>query len=73
MQKVGTFTVKIVTRTDKAKGFEVLPSGWVVERAFRMAGAMPQAGQGQGEIHRFHRSLDVSRSHSPVGRDLMAA
>lgn len=35
MQKVGTFTLKIVTRTDKAKGFEVLPSGWVVERACR--------------------------------------
>ncbi|GLR45978.1 hypothetical protein GCM10007880_64960 [Mesorhizobium amorphae] len=32
MQKAGTFTLKIVTRTDKAKGFEVLPSGWVVER-----------------------------------------
>jgi len=38
LQKVGTFTVEIVKRTDKAKGFEVLPRRWVVERTFAWLG-----------------------------------
>ncbi|MER8370885.1 IS5 family transposase [Mesorhizobium sp. M1378] len=37
MQKIGTFTLEIVKRTDNAKGFEALPRRWVVER-IRMAG-----------------------------------
>ncbi|RWF32749.1 MAG: hypothetical protein EOS44_15660 [Mesorhizobium sp.] len=32
MQKIGTFILEIVKRTDKAKGFEVLPRRWVVNR-----------------------------------------
>ena len=32
LQKIGTLTLEIVRRTDKAKGFEVLPRRWVVER-----------------------------------------
>ncbi len=38
MQKVGTFTLEIVTRTDKAKGFGILPRRSVVERAFAWLG-----------------------------------
>jgi transposase len=38
LQKVGRFTVEIVKRTDKAKGFEVLPRRWVVERTFAWLG-----------------------------------
>ncbi|ESW66243.1 transposase IS3 [Mesorhizobium sp. LSJC280B00] len=38
MQKIGTFTLEIVKRTDKAKGFEVLPRRWVVERTFAWLG-----------------------------------
>ncbi len=38
MQRVATFTVEIVKRTDKAKGFEVLPRRWVVERTFAWLG-----------------------------------
>ena len=38
LQKVGTFTLEIVKRTDKAKGFEVLPRRWVVERTFAWLG-----------------------------------
>jgi transposase len=38
LQRVATFTVQIVKRTDKAKGFEVLPRRWVVERTFAWLG-----------------------------------
>lgn len=38
LQKVGKFTLEIVKRTDKAKGFEVLPRRWVVERTFAWLG-----------------------------------
>lgn len=38
LQKIGTFTMEIVKRTDKAKGFEVLPRRWVVERTFAWLG-----------------------------------
>ncbi len=32
LQKIGTFTMEIVKRSDSAKGFEVLPRRWVVVR-----------------------------------------
>ncbi|QNE07830.1 IS5 family transposase (plasmid) [Croceicoccus marinus] len=35
---MGTWTVKIIKRSDKAKGFEVLPRRWVVERTFAWLG-----------------------------------
>lgn len=38
LQKVAKFTLQIVKRTDKAKGFEVLPRRWVVERTFAWLG-----------------------------------
>jgi len=38
LQKVGKFTMEIVKRSDKAKGFEVLPRRWVVERTFAWLG-----------------------------------
>ena len=34
LREVANFTLQIVKRTDKAKGFEVLPRRWVVERTF---------------------------------------
>ncbi len=30
LQKIGKFTMEIVKRSDKTKGFEVLPRRWVV-------------------------------------------
>jgi len=38
LRKVGKFTLQIVKRTDKAKGFEVLSRRWVVERTFAWLG-----------------------------------
>ncbi|MET3616210.1 transposase [Rhizobium aquaticum] len=34
LQKIGRWTIEIIKRTDKAKGFEILPRRWVVERTF---------------------------------------
>jgi transposase len=38
MKKIGRWTVEIIKRSDKAKGFEVLPRRWVVERTFAWLG-----------------------------------
>ncbi len=38
LQKLGKFTMEIITRSDSAKGFEVLPRRWVVERTFAWLG-----------------------------------
>ena len=38
LHKIGKFTLEIVKRSDGAKGFEVLPRRWVVERTFAWLG-----------------------------------
>lgn len=38
LTKIGTWTMEIVKRSDTAKGFEVLPRRWVVERTFAWLG-----------------------------------
>ncbi len=38
LQKVGKFTMEIIKRSDSAKGFEILPRRWVVERTFAWLG-----------------------------------
>ena len=38
LARIGDWTLEIVKRTDKAKGFEVLPRRWVVERTFAWLG-----------------------------------
>ena len=34
LDKIGDWTLEIVKRSDTAKGFEVIPRRWVVERTF---------------------------------------
>ena len=34
LASIGEWTIKVVKRSDTAKGFEVLPRRWVVERTF---------------------------------------
>jgi transposase len=34
----GSWTLEIIRRSDKAKGFEILPRRWVVERTFAWRG-----------------------------------
>ena len=38
LAKLGTWTIEIIKRSDTAKGFEVLPRRWVVERTFAWLG-----------------------------------
>lgn len=38
LARIGRFTVEIVKRSDTAKGFELLPRRWVVERTFAWLG-----------------------------------
>ncbi len=38
LDKIGTWTIEIIKRSDTAKGFEVLPRRWVVERTFAWLG-----------------------------------
>lgn len=38
LDKIGDWTIKIVKRSDAAKGFEVTPRSWVIERTFAWLG-----------------------------------
>jgi len=38
LEKIGCWTMQIVKRSDKAKGFEIIPRRWVVERTFAWLG-----------------------------------
>jgi len=38
LAKIGKWTLQIIRRSDRAKGFEVLPRRWVVERTFAWIG-----------------------------------
>ncbi len=38
LEKIGCWTIEVVKRSDKAKGFEVIPRRWVVERTFAWLG-----------------------------------
>ena len=35
---MGKWTIEIIKRSDRAKGFEILPRRWVVERTFAWLG-----------------------------------
>ena len=38
LAKIGSWTIEIIKRSDAAKGFEILPRRWVVERTFAWLG-----------------------------------
>jgi len=38
LEKIGCWTIEIVKRSDTAKGFEIIPRRWVVERTFAWMG-----------------------------------
>ena len=38
LRKIGRWTIQIIKRSDRAKGFEILPRRWVVERTFAWLG-----------------------------------
>src|SRR5450756_1654030 len=55
--------VEIVRRSDRAKGFVVLPKRWVVERNIRMARAVQTARQGLGKSQSQGARVSASRLH----------
>lgn len=60
--QIGKWTLEIIKRSDKAKGFEILPRRWVVERTFAWIG--DAAGWPRtSKIPRFSRSVDHNRPH----------
>ena len=38
LDKIGQWTIEVIKRSDTAKGFEVLPRRWIVERTFAWLG-----------------------------------
>ena len=57
---IGRWTIGTVKRSDTAKGFEVLPRRWGVERTFAW---LPQAGRRLGTIHRKCKSMGPYRTY----------
>jgi transposase len=60
LRRISKWTIGIIKRSDKAKGFEVLPRRWVVERT-RLAQPKSAPRQGLRADHRIRRSLAIPR------------
>lgn len=67
LARMGKWTIQIVKRSDKAKGFEVIPRRWVVERTFAWLSRKPQARQGLRADSRKRNRLALHRLH-PASR-----
>jgi transposase len=59
--QIVAWTVEIVKRSDTAKGFELLPRRWVVERTFALAQSKPPPGQGLRADHRLRHRVALHR------------
>ena len=58
---MGKWTIEIIKRSDKAKGFEVLPPPMGCRANLRMARALPTARQRLGKVHRLIDGLGSYR------------
>ena len=69
LQKIGKFTMQIVKRSDSAKGFEVLPRRWVVERTFAWLGRCRRLAKAFSAPSNPHKRGSTSRTSacSPDG------
>ena len=69
LQKIGSFTLEIIKRSDSTKGFEVLPRRWVVERTFAWLGRCRRLAKDFERIHRIRRGLGLRRQASACSPD----
>ena len=72
LDRIGKWTLEIVKRSDTARGVEVLPRRWVVERTFAW---LSTPGKRLGKINRLQRGVDHCRpcpTHSPEARKVLA-
>ena len=70
----GDWTIEIIKRTDTAKGFEVLPRRWVVERTFAWLGRCRRLAKDWEQISGKLDRLDVDRkhqAHDPATRKIL--
>ena len=70
LQKIGSFTLEIIKRSDSTKGFEVLPRRWVVERTFAWLGRCRRLAKDfERSIESLHRPGSSSQASacSPDG------
>lgn len=63
LQKIGRWTLEIIKRSDKAKGFEILPRRWVVERTFAWLGRCRRLAKDFEKSIASSTSMDNHRPH----------
>jgi transposase len=65
MATLGQWSFEIIKRSDTARGFELLPRRWVVERTLAWIGPMPSPREGLRSHHPERRRMDTRRRHPP--------
>src|SRR3546814_20866751 len=67
LDKIGRWTLQIVKRSDAAKGFEVLPRRWVVERTFAWLGRCRRPAK---DWEQTNASAETDRKNVMYGTDV---